>query len=203
MVTAVRAAIDVFLSYSVADRDTATLVTNALVGGGLSVSPNDPPPGSNWQDSIWQSLTECDVFVVIINLERPHASNTFVELGAAVAWRKPVFAVQTSEKTQGIPVYFRDIPLFPLTRLDDLVVAIKRAVNKFPLEDRNLLLETYARLGVSTDQLLRDPEQVERLADEFASHASQPIAGEQLVNELLRLRKSGKLPTLRSRKPPG
>jgi hypothetical protein len=202
MVTAVQTAIDVFLSYSVADRDAALLVTNALVGGGLSVSLNDPPAGSNWQDSIWQSLTECDVFVVIINLERPHASNTFVEMGAAIAWRKPVFIVQASEKNQGIPVYFRDLPLFPLTRLDDLVVAIKRAVNKLPLEDRKLLLESYARLGVSTDQLLRDPEQVERLADEFASHASHPIAGERLVNELLRLRKTGDLPTLRSRKRP-
>lgn len=200
MVTSVQSVVDVFLSYSVADREAATVVAHALSGGGLRTSLSDPPEGANWQDAIWRSLAECDAFVMIVNLERPHASSTFVELGAAVAWHKPAFAVLASETHLPMPNYLRELPLFPLTRLDDLVFAIRRSVDSFTEKDRRSLIASYAHLGVPTDQLLQNPSAVEELAAEFAQHSSRRVSGERLVNELLRLRKSGNLPSLRPQK---
>ncbi len=189
---------DVFLSYSLTEARTAGLVERALTEAGLDVfNPARADPGLPTQEMLWKVLAESAALVVIIHPQRAPGSNTAVELGAAMAWHKPIYVVRAGNGTAKPPAYLERFPAFPLSRIEDVVTSIKRSLRTLSDEERETLCEVYAEMGVSADQLLSDPASLEDLAQKFNSRSNTSYAGERLIQELLRLRKSGKLPRLR------
>ncbi len=150
---------------------------------------------------------ESDAIVVILDPSRPLPSNTGVEIGAAMARHKPLYVVYarttpsyaTLEPNEpAIPQFMRHIPSYSIANVDDLVHSIKRGLKSLSDEERTILASVYSDLKVPSDQLLQEPAAIDELALEFKKRSNRVIPGERLVQELIRLRKSGKLPRLGS-----
>lgn len=195
---------DVFLSYSLTEADEARLIQRALTEAGFDVfNPAEAGPegGEAATDALWQALAESAALVVLLHPQREPSAAVLVELGAAMAWDKPVYVVQIGPGTAKPPTYLASYPLYPLSRIDDVAGAVKRSLRTLDDEDRAVLCDVYLDLGVPTDQLLRNPSSLDRLADEFNRRANENLPGERLVQELIRLRKTGGLPRLPKKSP--
>jgi len=100
-------------------------------------------------------------------------------------------------KKSEIPKYLRGYRVASISKLPQIVREIKKVQQAFPDGDREALVEVYCDLGVATDKLLGQPLLVRELADDFNQQTKSAIGGERLVQELIRLRKQGKLPKLK------
>ena len=189
---------DVFLSYSLADGQVAEPVERALMEVGLGISNPKAEPGALAREAIWKALAESDVVVVIVNPQRTLPAAIGLEVGAAMAWHKPVYVVHTEARSLGTAVPLGDFPVYPLSRIDDMVQAIRDGLQPLSMEDRSLLSSVYAELGIPTDKLLGRPALIDDLASAFHKRSGKRVSGERLLQELVRLRKSGNLKRLRS-----
>jgi len=188
---------DVFLSYSFTEASTANLVERALTQAGLDVfTPSKVQPTEDLEDSLWRALAESAAVVVILSPDRAPGSSTAVELGAAIAWHKPIYIVHGEARSARLPSYLSSFPAYPISRIDDVVQSVMRTLEPLSEEDRSALCDIYTELGIPTDALLRQPAAIETLAREFYSRRRKQISGERLVQELIRLRKRGGLPKL-------
>lgn len=191
---------DVFLSYPMTETGLADQVARALEQAGLDVFW-DRQAGigleENIQDTIWRAVAESAALIAIVPTEGAFLSNMAVEVGAFKAWCKPIYVVQAAKGQIRLPVYFADCPIYPLSRLDDVVAAIKRDLASLTAEDCDALAEIYADHAIPVDQLLSNPIEIEQLAEEFHLRCGKKVAGERLIQELLRLRKSGRLSRIR------
>ena len=189
---------DVFLSYPITETGLAESVTVALEHAGLDVfRPDRLEAGASWQDMIWHALAGCAALIVVVPSEGPLASSVAVEVGAVKAWRKPIYVIQAASGNIRMPPYLAGYPVYPLSRLDDVVASIKRGFASLSEDDRVILRAIYIELGTPVDQLLTDPAAIDGLAEEFHARSGKMVAGERLVRELLVLRKRGDLPRLR------
>lgn len=189
---------DVFLSYSSTEVRTAQLVEDALVAAGLDVfNPSAVHPEVPRDEVLWKALAETAALVVIIHSERVLGSSTAVEVGAAMAWHKPIYVVHAGNGTARSPAYLERFPAYPVSRIDDVVWSIKRSLKTLSDEERDLLGKVYVEFGVPADRLLQNPASLEDLARQFNSRCHTSYAGEILIQEILRLRKSARLPRLR------
>jgi hypothetical protein len=193
---------DVFLSYSLPEARSADLVQRALEEGGLDVfNLASAQAGENIEDLLWQALAESAALVVITPPEGAPASQVVFEVGAFTAWHKPIYVVHSGGGTVRLPSYLAEFPVFPLSRIDDVVQSIKRTIeqsfSQFSDDQRKALVETYQELGTPLDRLLADPALIERVARAFHKRCGTHYSGERLVQELLRVRKRGDLPRRR------
>jgi len=190
---------DVFLSYSLPEGRTAELVERALVEAGLDVfNVAKVEPGESLQDVLWRALAESAALVAILPSQSPVASSVAVELGAFIAWHKPIYIVHSATGHVKLPSYLTEFPAYPISRVDDVVQSIKRGPQPLSAQEREILFHVYLELGIPADRLLTDPASVEKLAREFQDRSGTPVPGERLAQELLRLRKRGSLPRLRN-----
>jgi hypothetical protein len=192
---------DVFLSSSAIDEEAAELVDAALTEQGLDVfRPTKVQPGTNLQEAVWEAIAESAAMVVILPAVGPVSSNALVELGAAMAWHKPIFLVSPSPTPKYLPTFLQEQPVFPIQRLDDVVHLIKSGLS--PLSEENIarLTRIYHEMGIPADQLLKKPAAIDLLAKKYNAAASSIIPGEQLISQLFRLRKRGKLPRITGRR---
>jgi len=188
---------DVFLSYSLTEADTAALVERALTAAGFDVfTPAKVEPGADVREAVWRALAESAALVAVVHPQHAPMSNTMVELGAAMAWHKSIFVVQTVNGKTRPPDYLQEFPVYPLSRLDDVVQSVRGSLKPLSERERDILRAVYADLRIPTDRLLRDPTAIEALASEFNRRSTAPVSGERLVQELIRLRKAGLLPRL-------
>jgi len=189
---------DVFLSYSLTEAETAQLVERTLAQAGLDVfNPAKVEVGTQIQDALWRALAESAALVVIVDPMRTVGSNVGVELGAAMAWHKPIYVVDTNGGTVKLPSYLREFPVYPISRVDDVAQSVKRGLLTLSEEEHSVLLSVYADLGIPVDKLLADPPHVDALGQEFNRRCERRVGGERLLQELLRLRKRGQVPPLR------
>lgn len=189
---------DVFLSYSLTEGEIADLVERALTQAGLDVfNPARLEPASHTRDVLWRALVESSALVVIADPQRAPGSNVGVEVGAAMAWHKPVYVVHANSGTVTLPSYLRKFPAYPMSRVDDVAQSVKRGLTTLSQEERSLLLSVYADLAIPLDRLLAEPEHVDALGEEFNRRCERQVAGERLAQELLRVRKAGQLPRIR------
>jgi hypothetical protein len=65
-------------------------------------------------------------------------------------------------------------------------------------EDRKVLADIYAAAGVPVDQLALEPKELSSVVSAFRRRREKALSGEQLLRELFRLRKQGKLTKARS-----
>ncbi|NQU25005.1 MAG: toll/interleukin-1 receptor domain-containing protein [Candidatus Nealsonbacteria bacterium] len=191
---------DVFLSYSLADASVAELVERALQEGGLDVfNSTSMESGAKLQDRLWRALAESSAIIAIVHPQGPVASSIAVEVGAAKAWRKPVYVVHTERGDVRLPDYLAEYPTYPIARIDDIVRSITRGLKGLSEDEQQILCSVYSEIGIPTDQLMVQPASLDKLAREFNNRSPTRFSGEQLVRELLQLRKRGMLQPLRKR----
>jgi len=200
MSTQVATTYDVFLSYPMTEAALADQVARALQQAGLDVFHDrfEIEAGENYRDALWRAVAESAALIAIVPSEGPLASFVVFEIGAFKAWRKPIYVIQAAEGSIKLPSYLADCPVYPVSRVNDVVESIKRGLSSLTEDDRALLLGLYGRLGRPPDQLLADPAAIDALAREFYAKCGKMVPGERLVRELLTLRKQGNLPRLRS-----
>jgi hypothetical protein len=101
---------DVFLSYSGKDRDWVGAFTESLQDSGVKnwFDVSSLAPGERWQDRIQEALRDSKFLIVIVSEESMDSPWTFFELGAAVADRKRIIPVITSDiKIERLPSLLR------------------------------------------------------------------------------------------------
>jgi len=188
---------DVFLSYSSDLRGKARIVTKKFAEAGLAVfDMSDIGPGYNIAEEMWQALAESWALVVLIKPGTIPPS-VAVEIGAASAWQKPVYIVTTAEGEYHVPQYFSHYEIVKFPEIPNLVEIISKGRKPLTDKDRDALREAYLRVRIPTDQLLREPRYVQKMQRLLRDEYGLTISGERMMQELLRLRKSGRLPRTR------
>jgi hypothetical protein len=119
-----------------------------------------------------------------------------LEIGAASAWNKPVYILMEGKGEHSLPIYASEQKVFEFSEISKVIELVSETLNPMTDEQRDVLKEAYHALGVPTDRLLQEPNLVDRLRDVLKERAQIDISGERIMQELLRLRKGGKLPRL-------
>ena len=189
---------DVFISHSATDSALAVEVANACRESGLeSVTNAELLPRENLGDAIWEALAESRALLTIVSPSGPTPAMA-IEIGAARAWNKPIYAIVTDPASNRLIPALTGILLYTYGRIQDVIKAIRASVEEFSEDDRVILGELYSRMGTSVDQLILDPKQRDTLVKKFAKKSGRIVEGERLLSELLRLRKQGELARKRS-----
>jgi hypothetical protein len=186
---------DVFLSYPRTESGLADTVTRALEHAGLDVFDvgKSYMPEEDLQDALWRAVAESSALIVIVPSGGPLASSVALEVGAFKAWQKPIYVIQAAPGTIELPTYVADSPVYPLSRVNDVVESIKRGMTTLSEDERNVLMEAFQQLAMPVDRLMTDPVAIDRLAKDFRARCGTRVSGERLVRELLTLRKRGGL----------
>jgi hypothetical protein len=191
---------DVFLSYSPDLRDEAKVIIEKFAEEGLAVFNmfEIEQHSYNLGEEVWQALAESWAVVALI---RPGGVPPFVavELGAASAWQKPVYILTEGEVKYNVPLYFSKYHVFSASEIRKVVELILKGLNPLSDEERAALIKAYSTLRISTDKLLMEPASIERLKNMLWKESRVKISGERMMQELLRLRKRGKLPRVLKR----
>ncbi len=184
---------DVFISHNAHDADLAREIANLCISNGLSAFTLDEVGGSDkYADAIWDALSESKAVVAIFSASGT-SPQMAVELGGARAWNKPIFGILADPARNPAPVGLGPIHLYTPGRIEDVVRAIKTNAAGLNESERAALASTWSELDVSVDQLALDPQQLSNLVRRFKQKSGKIASGEQLLSELLRMRKQGKL----------
>jgi hypothetical protein len=98
-----------------------------------------------------------------------------------------------------LPPALNAYPAFPLGRLDEVIRAVRTGFDPLTDSERNVLADVYRGLNTPADQLSQSPRALRELTGAFNKQTNKQFSEERLMWELLRMRKSGKLPRLRNR----
>jgi DNA polymerase III psi subunit len=184
---------NVFISHAAKDSAIVHEIASILRESGLdSFTDNELAPGADWSDAIWEALAESRALIAIVS---PSGSTPRmgIEIGAARAWHKPIYAVVTDPSATLSDPALAGIPLYTTGRLEDVIRLIRASAQQLSEEDRLLLVQLYSQMDISVDQLTLDPRQLETLVKNFARRSGKAVDGELLLSELLRLHKQGRL----------
>jgi hypothetical protein len=192
-------ACDVFISYSTGGGTHAMEAADACRASGLeALTFTELLPSEDVDDALWEALAESRVLLVILPPSGPTTSMA-IEIGAARAWNKPIFAIVIDPSSTRLPQALSDIRLLTTGRIQDVIKAIDLSSKELSDEDRSFLIKFYFRMDVSVDQLTIDPGQLGDLAKKFNRGRHKDVSGEHLLSELLRMLKQGKLTKKTSR----
>lgn len=184
---------DVFISHAAGDADLARQVADSCRESGLEVATNaELLPGRNVGDAIWDALAESRALITILSSQGP-TTDMAIELGAARAWNKPIYAVVTDPSVRYTGLALKGVPLYTAGRLADVIRVIKAGIQQFSEEDSLILARIYADAKTTVDQLALDSRQLAQLANGFARASGKRVDGDRLLSELLRMRKQKKL----------
>lgn len=188
---------DVFVSYSFADRSVAENVMRSLGEADLSVfDPASLHPGTPSAEAIWNALAISEALLAVMPMTGDPSPNTAAELGAALAWNKPVFLVRRENGHGQTPFFLTGVKVYPLSRIDDVANAIKRGQEPLSEDQQEKLHQVFKDIGAPTDRLLREPALLDQLAKNFRKKAGTEVSGERLMYEMLRLRKQRRWPRI-------
>ena len=189
---------DVFLSYSSADWKVARQVARTMEAKGLRVFPpsqrvNDP--GKTWSPVNRNAISEARAFVVILTRQSLDSTGILFHFGAALMWNMPVYVLLDGLKKSDVPKALRRASVHALQDLADVVNSIdQKASDILSAEQMKTLTAVYRDVGVPTDELLSNPDALEKLASRFNRAARVDFEPERLLKELIRLRKTRRLP---------
>jgi hypothetical protein len=108
-----------------------------------------------------------------------------------------VYIVTEGEAHYHVPSYFSGYMVFRASEIGKVVESISTGLNPLSEKERETLVKAYTTLGVPTDRLLLEPASIEPLKEIVSKESGVAVSGERIMQELLRLRKRGKLPKLR------
>lgn len=195
-----RTSFDVFLAHDPVDNALARAVIDRLSEEGLSVFSmylSEPTPLEPLGESVRRELRDSFSFVVLLTPTFLKSDYLPFQMGAAAASGSPVFVLASGIAHAAVPEYLR---LYPFGDLWDGLPAIVEQIRRHsrPLDeaDYTALLSSYQHVGLPVDQLLTDPAARDAVVDRFREEAGRRIPQGKLLRELMRLRKSGKLPRL-------
>jgi TIR domain len=193
---------DVFLAASRRDAGVAEVVRRAFEDSGLVVfSSATMELGSDFSNAIREAIAESRVFVALLTPSFVRSSHLPLEIGGAWAWEKPIYLLLESLSPKDVPSYLKRYKAIPTTKLADAVASIARSAKPLSEQQREQLTRLYADLGVSSDQLALQPDTLDTLTRSFNEAVATRFSPERVLQEIVRLRKQGKLPRLRSRRP--
>ena len=189
-----RRSVDVFLSHSNQDAGIAEAVVRALTDAGLTVvRPQDFAFGNDFTSTFRAALVESRAVVVLVTPSSVRSANLAFEIGAAMAWQKPIFLLTDGVEPSALPSVARLYRAFAASDLEKLIEPLKEASPELRERERELLKRIYQESRLPIDLLLSDPESLDRFSRKFNDRARTSIPGERLAAELLRLRKTGQV----------
>ncbi len=195
MTATVTPTFDVFISSSSPDREFAADVSERLKAEGLQPFHDASVPlGQEISEAIWDALAECHAFIVIVSPESTPDAMGMVELGAAMAWNKPVFVLLNGPASSRIPKALEGYRVYPSNRLDEVLSQIRRNLEPISEDERDVLTDAYRELSVPTDRLSQSPRKLQQLVETFNLKTKKQLSGTRLLTELIRMRKQAKLP---------
>src|SRR5262245_42591797 len=110
---------DVFLSHSASDDPLAAELAQICRASGLETMTGvDLSPGGETGDTLWEALAESRALLVILSPSGP-TPPMGIEIGAAWAWSKPIFAIITEPSLTRLPASMADIKVYPPSRIGD------------------------------------------------------------------------------------
>ncbi len=183
---------DVFLSYAYVDRPVAEQVRTALSHAGLAVFDfADVVAAEKVGDAVRHAIATSEAVVVVVPRREVLPATVAAEIGAAMAWNKPVYVIQPADGVGELPPFLKEFNAYPLSRVDDMASAIRKG--RTPLRKRELeaLSDVYAEMQTTTDRLLEEPATLDQLARRFASRTGTRVPGERLLAEMIRLHRKG------------
>ena len=147
MSTQIATTYDVFLSYPMTEAALADQVARALQQAGLDVFYDrfEIEAGEDYRDALWRAVAESAALIAIVPSEGPLASFIVFEIGAFKAWHKPIYVIQAAEGNIKLPNYLADCPVYPLSRVTDVVESIKRGLASLTEDDRVVLEDIYSQ----------------------------------------------------------
>lgn len=189
---------DVFLSHAAAESSVAAMIAKSLEQVGLTTFyAGTVDPAGDLGDEIWSALAESRAMIAIVSSAMPLHALGLVEIGAAAAWNKPVFVIINGPSTLKLPLPLAKYPVYPLSRLDEVIREIRAGFQPLSIDERDLLAEVYLKQGLPADQFSQTPMALRDLTTVFNRRAKKQFSGERLLSELIRMRKQGSLPRLR------
>ena len=191
---------DVFISHAASDSHLATEIADSLESVGLETFHTGTVQlGTDIAEAIWQALAESRALIAIISPDVPTHAMGMVEIGAAAAWNKPVFLLINGPSSTRLPPALSTYPVYPLGRLEEVIRAIRTGFDPLTDNERGVLADIYRDLSTPADQLSQSPKALRELITHFNRRTDKQYSGERLLSELLRMRKKGQLPRLRTR----
>jgi hypothetical protein len=185
---------DVFLSYSQSETAWAAEVQVRFGQAGLEVFNAYGADAGDMRDGvIWDALVESSALIALVRSPREMSPTLSFEIGAAMTWQKPVYVLYQGDRPTGLPKYAEQFGMFPASELDKLVRLVAREKG-FSDEERHALQQAYTAVGVPADRLLVDLAKLDELEKNFKKISPSHFSAEQLLREILRLRKQRKLP---------
>src|SRR5258707_580145 len=160
---------DVFVSHSTRDATLAREVASACRASGLeavTIAELLSDEGEDVGDALWEALAESRALLAILSPSGLTPSMA-IEIGAARAWNKPIFAVVTDPAVTRLPPALPGIRLYTIGRIQDVINAIQLSDRELTDEDRSYLTKLYADMGVSVDQLILNPRQLGELVKKY------------------------------------
>lgn len=188
---------DIFLSYPFDLGAQAEKVAEAFEKAGLAVfAVPEAEPGQDVLQEMWQALAESWAVVALVK-PKTMPPAVAVEIGAAAAWHKPIYILIDGEVSGSIPFDISQCSTFPISRIDTVLQLILKSRSPLNEEETEVLVKAYVEIGIPTDQLLMEPASMDRLNRMIWKQSELKLSGERMMQELLRLRKKGKLPRVR------
>jgi TIR domain/Nucleoside 2-deoxyribosyltransferase len=188
---------DVFISHAAADAKLATSFAKAFRLSGLEpFTDYDVSTSENVSDTVWEALAVCKALVAILSHAELSPAMS-VEIGAAQAWNKPIYAVVSDPASIRLPSALSRMRLVVPGAIEDIIRDIKTSADELTDDDRETLQAIYLEIGVPLDRFASDHLHLRRLTQQFNRRSRKQVSGERLLAELLRMRKRGKLPALR------
>jgi hypothetical protein len=191
---------DVFLSADWSDRDLSQILRHAIEERGLSVfAAVDLQRGENadWEDQVRSALADARVFVLLLTRSSVNSTQVVLELGAALGWGKSIVVLTQGLEPTAIPGPLARLRPRPITEIRSVLDQISAGIHPLTGPQAEALGQSYTALGVSTDQLATDPVALDRLTRRFNRATSVEFSAERVLQELIRLRKMGRLPRLK------
>ncbi len=186
----------VFLSYAARDEPSAMAASKMLQEAGCDTfsASSAGHASEDAFDGIRDALENTDAVVLIASPESVNSQWMAFDLGAAMAWGKPVYVVASGGVP--LPVYLQQVRVVRPSELTEVGHALQREAVPLTDLERKILSDVYVDVGVPTDRLVMDPDAGARLVRDYNRQSRNAATLSQLGRELLRLRKLGQLPRL-------
>ena len=190
--------VDVFISYAQQDATLSADIARVMESYDLSVFTEAKlESGANLENAIWEAISESQALVTVIS-EFSLTAWMAIEVGAARAWNKPIYAVASNPAAARLPAGLQGITIYPFSRVEEIAQEIKRASTPLSETNQAVLIDEYQRLEIPLDLLSLQPKLLSTLASQFRKRTKKRLSSEELLRTLMRLRKQG---TLRSPTP--
>jgi hypothetical protein len=130
--------VNVFLSYSVVDREIAGRLKKELENFGLSIflAHEDIEPSEEWQKTILENIGECDVFMPLLTREFKESEWTDQETGIAFAKGKLIIPIKVDIDPYGFIEKFQALTLDRSNITDDAKTIVKTVLNRDDLREK-------------------------------------------------------------------